>query len=1323
MNYLDFWLRITSGDSNKYEIEVSSDEGEASEEIELPFSDEQLKLQIAQLEKALARSERVFRRSIMIEEQAIQEFSQKLFRSVFTGRVRSLYDKSYKAAECEKKGLRIRLQLPGELAVLPWEYLYDPHSQKYICLSIDTPLVRHPKVDATIETLAVSAPLKILGVVANPEGTPGLSVQREKERMEKALYSLLSKRLVELYWLEEQTADALQSKLQESEWHILHFIGHGGYNARAGEGTVVFADENGMADPKTATQLGYLLSGRRSLRLAVINACEGARSDEHDIFSGIASNLIQRGIPAVLAMQYNISDDAAIKFSEAFYTALANGCPVDQAVSEARIAVSLSRAESLEWGVPVLHMHAKDGRLFDVQPGDERLQEAPHRPRRQISLWTWLGSHLWIPFVIGILPVFLIAFLWFRELSDFFMSQIDEKTVGVIALLLSGIGLGGSLMIKPPITRKVIEAFIAGVSLALLIVVLLMLFQPLPIPSSAPTPTSTLPPPPTTSPTSTVSFIPPISSTPIEAPMPMEIILVPSGKFQMGNEEEGMHHSVDLAPFWIDKTEVTNAMFARFVEGTGYKTQAERLGRSDVFSTDIRSWQVVEGANWQHPLGPGSDISELLDHPVVHVGWHDAAAYCEWVGGRLPTEAEWEKAARGANGARKYPWGDQTPTGNLANFADKNAPVDWAFQNENDGYHLTAPAGSYLQGASPYGVLDMAGNVFEWVSDWLDENYDDTCPRVLKGGAWASDIDFIRIAKRIGDSPMLTNDMTGFRCAKSTSELVNPIAFASEKPGNDDIYVINANGSGLLQLTIDTATDTGPSWSPDASQIVFTSNRNGFYQLFVMDADGGNQHLLIEDNFARESPNWSPANDGRIAFISRRDEETESGWIANLDVYVIGKDGQEQRLTTHPASDMYPVWSPDGTKIMFLSERDSGDKVQSDLYVMEVALGEASVRRLTHTDESEGNAVWSPDGERILFISEMSGARDVYLMNADGTDIQKLADKDYDRNPSFAPDGKRFVFDSSVNGRQLFLVSLLGGAPEQIQTGLAKSWGPSWSSEEGDERILFTGRTDGDWEIYTLQNGRDYALRLTDNTSNEIQPRVSPDGNWIAFATNQGGAADKYKICLTSARVPSDEWTCLTDNQTNDRYPAWSPDGGRLAFASQRDGNWEIYVINRDGSGLERLTAFTDDIDQYPAWSPDGQFIFFYSTRTGNGDIHRMDADGKNRDVVSEISNEEFDWSPAVSPDGRFLAFASSRDTGSSYHNELYLLNLVTGELRRLTYADGPDETPVWSWDGLYIYFTSARDWGIDDIWIMDIDGEDQTNQTKDLRQDILGGP
>ncbi len=278
----------------------------------------------------------------------------------------------------------------------------------------------------------------------------------------------------------------------------------------------------------------------------------------------------------------------------------------------------------------------------------------------------------------------------------------------------------------------------------------------------------------------------------------MTQVFVPAGEFLMGSssadidavvqdrvgytrdsfKNETPQHKVYLDAFWIDKYEVTNDMFARFVAETAYKTDAEKAGGGIVLDLGSREWKIAKGADWRHPRGPSTDINGLGNHPVVQMSLNDGRAYCKWVGRRLPTEAEWEKAARGTDG-RMYPWGNQPPSGRLLNFGDRNAYISTANLGEDDGYAFTSPVGSFPDGASPYGAMDMAGNAWERVADWYDEAYYAHSPArnpagpsssdyvIMRGGSWSSPAKYLRAAFRYRYLIANRSSGIGFRCASS----------------------------------------------------------------------------------------------------------------------------------------------------------------------------------------------------------------------------------------------------------------------------------------------------------------------------------------------------------------------------------------------------------------------------------------------------------------------------------------------------------------------------------------------------------------------------
>jgi formylglycine-generating enzyme len=306
------------------------------------------------------------------------------------------------------------------------------------------------------------------------------------------------------------------------------------------------------------------------------------------------------------------------------------------------------------------------------------------------------------------------------------------------------------------------------------------------------------------------------------------MVLINGGQFMMGGDndqaaaDEYPKHAVKVGSFWMDATEVTNAQFSKFVKATGYITTAEKKPDWEVLKKDLPAgtakppdsllvaaslvftptdgpvnlndyatwWRWQKGASWKHPEGPGTDITGKENFPVVHVSWDDARAYCKWAGKRLPTEAEWEFAARGAAGNNIYPWGNEPV--NAGTPKCNSWEGEFPYRNDKkDGYVTMAPVRSFAPNG--YGLYDMAGNVWEWCSDWYDagyyktlqntvslnpqgppKSYDPQEPsmqkRSLRGGSFLCNDSYCsgyRVARRMKSSPDTGLEHTGFRCVRT----------------------------------------------------------------------------------------------------------------------------------------------------------------------------------------------------------------------------------------------------------------------------------------------------------------------------------------------------------------------------------------------------------------------------------------------------------------------------------------------------------------------------------------------------------------------------
>jgi formylglycine-generating enzyme required for sulfatase activity len=650
VTYLDFELEIGRGRGRQYPVAVTdSPVGEAQATMRFPYDELALQKRLVVVRNALLGADLGPGQSLSPEELVVRDFGRDLFDALFTGEIRHCYEQSMEQVWREDKGIRLKLRFqPPDLAALPWEFLYDPRQAEYICLSRNTTLARYLEPPRAIPPLSLSPPLRVLGMIASPGDPESPDVAREKEQVETALQGLQARGLAELTWLEGPTRHHLQKAMQRGDWHVFHFLGQGDFSRRdrlSDESDVAPAGEEGDIRWLSAADLPRLLANHRSLRVVLLNAREGGGGASlRNFFSSTAALLVRQGTPAVLAVPYEVSDEAEIKLFRVFYEALALGIPVDAAVAGARKAISSTVANTVEWGAPTLFMGSPDGLVFSPTGGLDSVQtETVEEPLQA--------------------PV---------ELET--PAQVSEPEPAPIPAIPS------QEAEQPP-------------------------REPRPEPE-----------------------------TPVRTPQPIEpeLVLIPAGEFLMGSnpeqdqrayEAEQPQHRVHLPDYHIARTPVTNAQYAAFVEASGY--------------------------NAPNHWVDGKSPSGKEDYPVVYISWYDAMAYCKWLSEkngqayRLPSEAEWEKAARGTDGGI-YPWGDAWEPGRCN--SKESSPDD------------TTLVDAYPDGVSPYGILDMAGNVWEWTAslyrpypyDPTDNREDPRAggKRVLRGGAFYSSARRVRCAYR-----------------------------------------------------------------------------------------------------------------------------------------------------------------------------------------------------------------------------------------------------------------------------------------------------------------------------------------------------------------------------------------------------------------------------------------------------------------------------------------------------------------------------------------------------------------------------------------------
>ena len=351
-----------------------------------------------------------------------------------------------------------------------------------------------------------------------------------------------------------------------------------------------------------------------------------------------------------------------------------------------------------------------------------------------------------------------------------------------------------------------------------------------------------------------------------------------------------------------------------------------------------------------------------------------------------------------------------------------------------------------------------------------------------------------------------------------------------------------------------------------------------------------------------------------LAIMSLASVAPASGWAQGTPI----------NLTNNTQHDSGPVWSPDGTKIAFESDRD-GDY---EIYVMN-ADGTNPVQLTRRGARDFGPARWSPDGTKIAFASEPAGHTEIYVVNADGTGLVRLTQSDgHDGAPAWSPDGTKIAFESN---------------------------------------------RDGDYEIYVMDADGTNLVRLTRGDGGGGSPAWSPDGTKIAFTSARTGEAKIYVMDADGTNLVR-----LTQSDGHDQSLAWSPDGAKIAFISYRTRGFEIYVMNADGTNLVELTQNAGG-GESPVWSPDGTKIAFDSYRDGDYEIYVMNADGTNLVRLTQSAGQ--DGSPAWSPDGTKIAFESDRDGD----NDIYVIPYGPaaptptdhGDTRERATAVGPDSTTV----------------------------------------------
>lgn len=368
--YSNFDVELTSRGPT-YRARLLSLPGQPSVEFEFPLDEHEFDSFLGMFGKHQSR------RLESPEFTKVRGVGKRLYDSIFVNDLRDALVDAANQAKMQGKGTRIRLDLSDapDLVTLPWEYLYRVESDDFVSLSNWTPVVRYLDVAQPLPATPLEGPLKVLVMISDPIERRGiLNVESEWRQLNEALEQPIADRAVDITLLPDGRIESLQLELQRNDYHVFHFIGHGEFSEEFDDGVLALEDSRGREVHVSGSSLGNYLRDSLPMRLVVLNNCEGAATSDSDPFAGSAQSLLRKGLPAIVAMQFEITDRAAIDFAQGFYTSLGNGFPVDAALAEARKVIR-DGPTRIEFGSPVLYMSATDGTIFTKDVAEELPEE------------------------------------------------------------------------------------------------------------------------------------------------------------------------------------------------------------------------------------------------------------------------------------------------------------------------------------------------------------------------------------------------------------------------------------------------------------------------------------------------------------------------------------------------------------------------------------------------------------------------------------------------------------------------------------------------------------------------------------------------------------------------------------------------------------------------------------------------------------------------------------------------------------------------------------------------------------------------------------